>query len=62
MISISSGRNMPVGSVLSLVLLDDWLFPPHQRRPGKTRQIEEATQMLLFGVLGSRPVCFTHKS
>jgi AcrR family transcriptional regulator len=44
---------MAVGSVLSLVLLDDWLFPPHQRRPGKARQIEEATQMLLFGVLGS---------
>jgi AcrR family transcriptional regulator len=42
-----------VGSVLSLVLLDDWLFPSRQRRPGRTRQIEEATQMLLFGVLGS---------
>ena len=41
-----------VGSVLSLVLLDDWLFPPHQRRPGKARQIEEATRMLLYGVTG----------
>jgi AcrR family transcriptional regulator len=44
---------MTVGSVLSLVLLDDWLFPPHQRKPGKARQIEEATRMLLYGVLGS---------
>lgn len=42
---------MAVGSVLSLVLLDDWLFPPHRRRPGKARQIEEAAQMLLHGVL-----------
>jgi len=41
-----------VGSVLSLVLFDDWLFPAHQRRPGKARQIEEATQMLLHGVVG----------
>jgi AcrR family transcriptional regulator len=41
-----------VGSVLSLVLIDDWLFSPDQRRPGKARQIEEATQMLLFGVMG----------
>jgi hypothetical protein len=42
-----------VGSVLSLVLLQDWLFPSHRRRPGKTRQIEEATRMLLYGVLGT---------
>jgi AcrR family transcriptional regulator len=41
-----------VGSVLSLVLLDDWLFPPAQRRPGKARQLEEATRMLLYGVTG----------
>jgi AcrR family transcriptional regulator len=38
------------GSMLSLVLLDDWLFPPDDRRPGKARQIEELTQMLLYGV------------
>jgi AcrR family transcriptional regulator len=41
-----------VGSVLSLVLLDDWLYSGHQRRPGKARQIEEASQMLLHGVIG----------
>jgi AcrR family transcriptional regulator len=41
-----------VGSVLSVVLLDDWLFPPDRRRPGKHRQVEEITRMLLFGVLG----------
>ena len=51
------GLNTPVsvavavGSVLSLVLLDDWLFPPNRRRPGMARQIEEAAQMLLYGVL-----------
>ena len=42
-----------VGSVLSLMLLDDWLFPPHQRRPGKARQIDEAARMLLYGVTGA---------
>jgi len=42
-----------VGSVLSLVLLDDWLFVPNQRRPGRDRQIKEATQMLLYGVVGT---------
>jgi hypothetical protein len=41
-----------VGSVLSLVLLEDWLFPSDRRRPGKGRQIEEAVQMLLYGVTG----------
>ncbi len=41
-----------VGSVLSLVLFDDWLFPPSQRRPGRARQIDEATRMLLYGVTG----------
>jgi AcrR family transcriptional regulator len=43
---------LSVGSVLSLVLLDDWLFPSDQRRPGRSRQIEEAVQMLLYGVTG----------
>jgi len=41
-----------VGSVLSVVLLDDWLFATYERRPGKARQIEELTQMLLHGVSG----------
>jgi AcrR family transcriptional regulator len=39
------------GSVLSLVLLNDWLFPRHQRRPGRRRQIDETARMLLYGVL-----------
>lgn len=38
------------GSILSLILLDDWVFPAEDRRPGKARQIEELTQMLLYGV------------
>jgi AcrR family transcriptional regulator len=51
------GLDVPVsvavsaGSVLALVLLDDWVFPSTQRRPGRDRQIEELTQMLLHGVL-----------
>jgi AcrR family transcriptional regulator len=42
-----------VGSILSMVLFDEWLFPPHKRRPGKARQIDEATRMLLYGVTGT---------
>jgi AcrR family transcriptional regulator len=38
------------GAVMSIVLLDDWLFPGYERRPSKTRQIEELTQMLLHGI------------
>jgi len=41
-----------VGSVLSVILLADWLFPSHEKRPGRARQIEELTQMLLHGVSG----------
>jgi len=37
-------------------LLDDWLFAPGKRRPGKARQIKEATQMLLYGVAGASDV------
>ncbi|WP_293043637.1 TetR/AcrR family transcriptional regulator [Mycobacterium sp.] len=39
-----------VGSILSMVLLDDWLFSSGARRPGKKRQIEEAARMLIYGV------------
>lgn len=39
-----------VGSVLSLVVLDDWVFVQGERRPGRDRQVEELTQMLLHGV------------
>lgn len=38
------------GSILSIILLDDWVFTDEDRRPGKGRQIEELTQMLLYGV------------
>ena len=41
-----------VGSVLSVLLLADWLFPTYEKRPSKARQIEELTQMLLHGVSG----------
>jgi AcrR family transcriptional regulator len=43
------------GTVLSLVLLDEWLFPPHRRHPSRARQVEEATRMLLYGVTGFPP-------
>ncbi|KAA1421863.1 TetR/AcrR family transcriptional regulator [Nocardioides humilatus] len=39
-----------LGSILSVVLFDDWIFPAGQPRPGRAREIEELTQMLLRGV------------
>lgn len=39
-----------VGSVLSLVVLDDWVFVQGERRPGRDRQVEELAQLLLHGV------------
>lgn len=41
-----------VGSILSLLVMPDWLFPSFERRPSRARQIEELTQMLLYGVSG----------
>ncbi len=38
------------GAVMSIVLLDDWLFPHQERRPVKRRQIDELTQMLMHGI------------
>lgn len=40
------------GAVLSLVLMDSWLFAPDERRPSRTRQLEELTQLLVFGISG----------
>lgn len=39
-----------VGAVISLALLGDWLFPAAERRPGKSRQIDELTQLLMHGI------------
>jgi hypothetical protein len=38
------------GAVMSVLLLDDWLFPGRERRPSRKRQIDELTQMLLHGI------------
>ncbi|MCX2930085.1 helix-turn-helix domain containing protein [Mycobacterium sp. CVI_P3] len=38
------------GAVMSVLLLDDWLFPSRERRPSRKRQIDELTQMLLHGI------------
>jgi len=50
------GLDVPVtvavaaGSILSLLVLDDWLFPAQGERPSQARQIEELVQMLQHGV------------
>ena len=38
------------GMVLGVALLDDLLFPPGTRRPGRQRLIDEMTSMILDGV------------
>ncbi len=38
------------GAVMSVLLLDDWLFPGRERKPSRKRQIDELTQMLLHGI------------
>ena len=38
------------GAILAVVVLDEWVFPAGERRPGRARQVEELTQMLLNGV------------
>lgn len=39
-----------LGAILSVVVFDAWVFPAGQPRPGRDREIEELTQMLLRGV------------
>jgi len=39
-----------LGAILSVVVFDEWVFPAGERRPGRARQVEELTQMLLHGV------------
>jgi AcrR family transcriptional regulator len=43
------------GAVMSMLLLDDWLFPGFERRPTKKRQIDELTQMLMHGIAHRGP-------
>jgi hypothetical protein len=38
-----------VGMVLSLVVLDDWLLPPGERRPSRDQLIEHVCAILLHG-------------
>lgn len=39
-----------VGTVLSLVVLDDWLMPPDGRRPGRDELIEHVCTILRHGI------------
>jgi AcrR family transcriptional regulator len=39
-----------LGAILSVVVFDDWVFAAGERRPGRARQVEELTQMLLHGI------------
>ncbi len=38
------------GAILAVVVFDEWVFVAGERRPGRARQVEELTQMLLNGV------------
>jgi AcrR family transcriptional regulator len=39
-----------IGMILSMVLLDDWLFPPGRRRPSRARQIRAVCDLMFHGV------------
>jgi AcrR family transcriptional regulator len=39
-----------IGMTMSLVLLDDWLFDPDRRRPGRKRILHEITTMIVHGL------------
>jgi hypothetical protein len=39
--------------IMSVILLDDWLFPQNTRHPSKTRVIEQITKLVLTGVAGT---------
>lgn len=41
-----------VGMIMSLVLLDDWLFPQGGRHPSRKRIVDQVTQLILRGVEG----------
>lgn len=41
------------GMIMSIVLLDDWLFPQGSRHPSRARVIDQITQMILTGVEGA---------
>jgi AcrR family transcriptional regulator len=49
-LSLSAG----VGMTMSLVLLDDWVFDPDSRKPGRKRILHEITTMIMHG-LSHRP-------
>ena len=42
-----------VGMIMSMTLLDDWLFPQNNRHPSKARVIDQITKMVLTGVEGT---------
>jgi AcrR family transcriptional regulator len=44
-----------LGMVLSVVILDDWLFPSGKRRPGRARQLGAMQRLLLHGIYPERP-------
>jgi len=44
-----------IGMTMSLVLLDDWLFDPDARKPGRKRILHEITTMIMHG-LTHRPI------
>lgn len=43
------------GMIMSLILLDDWLFPQGARHPARGRVIDQITTMVLTGVEGTPP-------
>lgn len=47
------------GMIMSIVLLDDWLFPQGRGHPSRTRVIDQITKMILTGVTGPATTALT---
>jgi hypothetical protein len=46
--------------IMSMILLDDWLFPQGTRHPTRDRVIDQIVTMILTGVEGTPPTSATH--
>ena len=47
---VSAATRIVAGMVMAMSLLDDWLFPPEQRRPDRQRIVDEMVAFMVHGL------------
>ena len=47
---VQIATRLVAGMVMSMALLDDWLFPPGKRRPSRQKIVNEMVAFLLHGL------------